>query len=218
MLDVLLDLLFPRRSLSGVEGSFVTKAERENLCLTPLLLTTEKLRSRGLRYLDAVASAGRYDDSEDLKKMILTYKYKSVPAFADDLAHRMDEALNALLPAFGKGSEPVLCPVPLHWVRRNERGFNQAEQLAVRIAKARDWKAEELLFRVRRTGHQAHRKRSERLVALLGAFAVKPDVGIPRRVILIDDLCTTGATLEECARMLKNAGAREVYGLVAASG
>ncbi|MBP7114401.1 MAG: hypothetical protein KBA40_03035, partial [Candidatus Peribacteraceae bacterium] len=160
MLDVLLDLLFPRRSLSGVEGSFVTKAERENLCLTPLLLTTEKLRSRGLRYLDAVASAGRYDDSEDLKKMILTYKYKCVPAFADDLANRMDEALNALLPAFGEGSEPVLCPVPLHWVRRNERGFNQAEQLAVRIAKARDWKAEELLFRVRRTGHQAHRKRS----------------------------------------------------------
>ncbi len=220
MLDVLLDLLFPRQSLSGTEGSFVTTTERENLHLTPLLLHKKILRKQGLRYIDDIVAAGRYDESNHLRTMILTYKYKRVPDFADELARYMSSATRGLLlPSVQSiGIEPVLCPVPLHWVRMNERGFNQAEQLAMRIANILQWKTEELLFRTRRTGHQAHRNRPERLVALIGAFAVKPAVVLPAWVILVDDLSTTGATLEECAKVLKKAGVRQVSGLVAAAG
>lgn len=219
MFDVLLDLLFPRQSLTGTEGAFVTDTERKEMTLTPLLLHTEVLRQRGLRYIDTIVAAGQYDQSDELKKMILTYKYKRVPAFADDLALRMHDAMHGLLlPPQRTKEAPVLCPIPLHWVRHNERGFNQATELARRIAHISGWTMQELLFRVRRTGHQAHRNRAERLTALIGAFAVLPDILIPKRIILIDDLSTTGATLEECARMLKNAGALHVSGLVAAAG
>lgn len=220
MFDVLLDLLFPRQSLTGAEGSFITKLEQESLNLTPLLLSTKVLRQRGLRYIDDIVAAGQYDESDELKKMILTYKYKRIPVFSDELARRMTAALHGLLlPTENvQSAAPVLCPVPLHWSRLNERGFNQAEQLAVRIAKAKNWRMEELLFRVRRTGHQAHRTRPERLTALLNAFSVKPDIHVPSWVILIDDLSTTGATLDECAKMLKAGGAQRVSGLVAAAG
>ncbi len=219
MFDVLLDLLFPRQSLTGTEGTFVTDTEHKEMTLTPLLLHTNVLRKRGLRYIDAIVAAGQYDESEQLKKMILTYKYKRVPAFAGDLAMRMHDAMHGLLmtPASPQ-DQPILCPVPLHWTRKNERGFNQAEELALRIAHTSGWTMQELLFRVRRTGHQAHRNRAERLTALIGAFAVKPEISMPKHILLIDDLSTTGATLEECARMLKNAGARHVTGLVAAAG
>lgn len=218
MFDVLLDLLFPRQSLTGEEGSLITNAERKNMTLTPLLLQTAVLRERGLRYIDVIIAAGQYDESDELKKMILTYKYKRVPAFADELSHRMLDALHDHFPHYKAEEKYVVCPVPLHWTRKNERGFNQAEELAVRIAATQDWPIQELLFRVRRTGHQAHRSRRERLTALIGAFAVKPDAEMPKHVVLIDDLSTTGATLEECARMLKHAGVQHVIGLVAAAG
>lgn len=220
MFDLLLDLLYPRQSLSGTEGSFITQIERKSIRLTPLLLTKEILRKRGLRSIDSIVAAGRYDESDELKRMILTYKYKRIPFFADDLALQMTRAIRGLLlpDAASTGTEPVLCPVPLHWARMNERGFNQAQKLAERIARAQNLRMEELLLRTRRTGHQAHRNRSERLSALLGAFAVKPNVTVPAWVILIDDLSTTGATLEECARMLKIAGAKQVSGLTAAAG
>lgn len=220
MFRLLLDLLFPVQSLSGADGSFITNAERNTLSLAPRLLPQTVLRERGLTFIDDIVAAGRYDASDHLKKMILTYKYKRIPAFADDLALIMMNALKkAPLPSGSKTTAvPVLCPVPLHWVRHNERGFNQALELAVRIGKAKNWAVEELLLRTRPTGHQAHRNRSKRLTALLGAFAVKPGMKMPEWVVLVDDLCTTGATLEECARALKKSGVQHVSGLTAAIG
>ncbi len=219
MFDLLLDLLFPRQSLSGTDGSFMTENERIHMRLTPLLLSKKILLKRGLRFLDGIVAAGQYNDSNALKKMILTYKYKSVPVFADDLAKRMTKATHGLLlPMSTVKSKPVLCPVPLHWIRENKRGFNQAQQLAVRIAKLQKWELHDLLIRTRCTGHQAHRNRPERLVALIGAFAMKAGVRVPEWVILVDDLSTTGATLEECAKILKKAGVKQVTGLVAAAG
>lgn len=217
MLHFLLDLLFPRTSLSGAEGSIVTREERERIRLTPLFLHKEELLRRGLHHIDAIVAAGQYDESDDLKNMILTYKYRHVPAFAEELAIAMDRALADVVPN-DASSSPTLCAVPLHWIRKNERGFNQAAELAIRIANRRGWQMQELLFRTRRTGHQAKRNRAERLTAMIGAFAMKPKVAAPEWVMLIDDIATTGATLDECARMLKCAGVKRVTGLVAAAG
>jgi ComF family protein len=217
MLHILLDLLFPRTSLTGTEGSFVTPAEQRAFRFTPLLLHKEELLRRGLHHIDAIVAAGQYDESEDLKNMILTYKYRHVPAFAEELAMAMDRALANVVPN-DAASSPTLCAVPLHWIRKNERGFNQAAELAIRIANRHGWQMEELLFRTRRTGHQAKRSRAERLTAMIGAFAMKPKAVAPEWVMLIDDIATTGATLDECARMLKCAGAKRVTGLVAAAG
>ena len=75
-----------------------------------------------------------------------------------------------------------------------------------------------LLKRVRDTGHQAWRSREERLCSMLNAFTVRRGVTVPSHVILIDDIATTGATLDACAKALKSSGVQTVDAWVVARG
>jgi ComF family protein len=220
MLKLLLDLLFPIESVSGDEDAWITREEREHIerTLTPLLLTRSLLRLRDVQYVDALIAATKYDNDVLLKKAIHTFKYKRIPALRHELAAWMTRAMpGLLLPPEPWLTKPVLCPVPLHWTRRFSRGFNQAALLADLVSEHTGYRTAHLLRRTRPTGHQARRKRDERLAALTDAFhcvAASP----PPWVVLIDDICTTGATLDECAKALKQAGAEHVTGLVIAYG
>jgi ComF family protein len=111
----------------------------------------------------------------------------------------------------------VLAPVPLHWTRRLRRGYNQAAVLAggLHHPRARVCKA---LARIRRTAAQtAMASPAARHRNVSGAFVVRRGVEVAgRSICLIDDIKTTGATLHECAKVLKQAGAREVFALVLA--
>lgn len=220
MWNALLDLLLPRRSLGGMEGAWITEDERRRIRLTPALLPTAELRRRGLRHIDAVVAAGSYDASPLLRKAILTFKFKRVKELGDDLGRWMTDATHGLLlpPKYLQDMNPVLCAVPLHWTRRYERGFNQAQVLATVVAKMTAWRSNDLLRRIRPTGHQSRRERSERMTALVGAFRYSGTGKAPSYVVLIDDLCTTGATLDACAKALKDAGTEYVSALVAALG
>ena len=220
MWNLLLDLLFPRRSLGGEEGAWITDEERSRIRLTPALLTKDELRRRGLKAIDAVIAAGSYDSSPLLRKAILTFKFRRVTTLSEDLGHWMADALHGLLlpPKFLQDTTPVLTAVPLHWSRRYERGFNQAELLGRVISKRTAWRMADLLRRIRPTGHQSRRQREERLTALEGAFRFSGTGKAPPYVILIDDLCTTGATLDECAKALKASGTEFVAAIVAALG
>ena len=218
MFQALLDLLFPRRSLRGEEGAWITENERRTLKLTPALLTTTDLRKRGLKSIDAVVAAGSYDTSPLLKKAVLTLKLRGIEDIAEELGHRMADAVHGLLilPKHLQDTTPILCPVPLHWTRRFHRGFNQADLLARAVSRELAWDVRPILERTRRTGKQALRARHERLSAMTDAF--KSTVHPPRVVILIDDLCTTGATLDACASAVKDAGTEYVAALVAGLG
>lgn len=220
MFERLLDLLFPRTSLTGKEGQWITDAERKNIRLIPVLQHKDLLKKRGLRSLDAIIAAGSYDSSPLLRKAILTFKYKRIRSLSTDLGTWMTKALHGLHlpPESFKFAPPILCPVPLHWTRRATRGFNQAELLADCIAKETGWIHTSLLKRTRNTGHQAWRQKNERLTALQGAFTYTGTNNAPKYVMLIDDLSTTGATLDECARILKAAGVQYVTALVTAQG
>jgi ComF family protein len=103
-------------------------------------------------------------------------------------------------------------PVPLHWTRLFARRYNQAAVLAHAIHDVggppvgADW-----LLRRRRTPSQGKRNAAGRERNVRGAFAVKPGRSVKgRRILLIDDVFTTGATVGECARVLRRAGARQV--------
>lgn len=120
---------------------------------------------------------------------------------------------------------PLIAPVPLHRLRRKERGFNQSELLAeglIRTLAKRDPAAKvtiarSLLVRRRPTSPQTGLSVSARRENLRGAFEVeRPDLIRGRDIVLVDDVMTTGATLSECARALKRAGVASVWGLTVA--
>ncbi len=204
---MLLDLLFPRTSLLGSEGEWLTDEERWCLRrLSPASLTFDD------GHLDRVTACGLYHQTFLLRRVIARWKYKRIRGIEEAFRLLLRRAFRVVY----FPSTAVLCPVPLHWTRRFSRGFNQAHVLAQIISRETGLPVQSLLRRTRATGHQAHRSGTERRTALREVFAstAKP----PRYVILVDDVCTTGSTLQECSRVLKNAGAKHVEAIVLALG
>lgn len=107
-------------------------------------------------------------------------------------------------------------PVPLHWWKTLQRGYNQALLLSRVIEENCALPTHEILRRTRYTRTQTWLQATARRTNVAGAFEVKTDSVEGKKIVLIDDVLTTGATINECARILKEAGAREVYSCVAA--
>jgi ComF family protein len=124
------------------------------------------------------------------------------------------EALGAAMAEAWEGRADVLTWVPLTRRRRADRGFDQALALARVVGRRLDAPVLPLLRRVSDGGQQARRGGRERRVAVRGAFAARGRA--PARVLLVDDVLTTGATAAACAEALARAGAREVSVLTAA--
>lgn len=117
-------------------------------------------------------------------------------------------------------ARPILVPVPLWPKREKERGFNQAEIIGESFASQHKLSLGHLLIRVKDTHQQVGRSREERLKAMEGAFRITPRPPFNLRggenVLLIDDVWTTGATINECAKTLKKAGVEKIWGIVLA--
>jgi len=114
----------------------------------------------------------------------------------------------------------TIVPVPLHWSRRFQRGYNQSELLAKEIAKTLDKNlVAGNLYRRKLTKPQFGLSKDEREVNVRGVFAVRNTSLIKNKnILIVDDVCTTASTLEECAKTLKRAGAEKVFCLVVAHG
>ena len=161
----------------------------------------------GLRGFDAAYSYGAYDGV--LRELIHLYKYGRIQTMALPLAG----VLVAALPRDEKFD--VVTPVPLHWRRQWQRGFNQSELLAREIARRCGIPLEKLLRRARPTVAQASLSNSDRRRNVVAAFICRrsalrgPQVQ-GKRILLIDDVMTTGSTAASCALTLKRAGAARV--------
>ena len=111
----------------------------------------------------------------------------------------------------------IIIPVPLHPARERQRGFNQAGLLAELVSEHVSIQARPALERIRYTTTQTAFDRAERMENLHGAFRLRKNADVrDLHVLLIDDVLTTGSTLSECARVLKEAGARSVHAATAA--
>jgi ComF family protein len=151
-------------------------------------------------------AAGAYEGS--LRAIVQALKYGGRSTLARPLAAMLRSCGEEVL----AGADLVV-PVPLHRSRQRQRGFNQAAELARRL----DVPMEHALRRIRRTPSQADLPAARRHANVRGAFAIARGRPISERVVvLIDDVSTTGATLNACAAVLLGAGAREVRALIVA--
>ncbi len=117
------------------------------------------------------------------------------------------------------GAPDALVPVPLHPLRRRQRGYNQALLIAREIAAHARLPVLDVLLRVRKTQTQTHFNRRERMRNLRGAFRLRAGVDVrDKRLLLVDDVLTTGSTMDECARVLAEAGAGPAHALAVARG
>ncbi len=162
---------------------------------------------------DQALAAGLFQDA--LRSAIHDFKYRLRVELASALAAFM---ARELVPPFYPPEADLILPVPLHRRRLRERGFNQALLLARELfAQWKDRIRFNLLRRVRWTEPQINFSGRERRTNVLRAFAVpNPEFVLDKSVILVDDVFTTGATVNECARVLKKAGARSVLVLTLA--
>ncbi|MCC6934411.1 MAG: ComF family protein [Candidatus Yanofskybacteria bacterium] len=157
-----------------------------------------------------------------LAQAVWRLKYRSLTALAGPLACWLADAVAQTPEALQHTKKnAVVVPVPLHPSRFRERGYNQAELIARAWAHITALPCDATaLTRTRNTGSQvATADRGERLENMRDAFACnKPAAIRGRAVMLVDDVCTTGATLQACARALRAAGARSVTALTVARG
>lgn len=158
---------------------------------------------RGLNGFDAAYTFGAYDGA--LRELIHLFKYGGVRTLAGPLAEMMlralprDERFDALV------------PMPLHWFKRWRRGFNQARLLAQLVSRRTGIPVVAAARRLRSTAPQAGLSNAQRRRNVSGAFAVRRGVRLAGlRLLLVDDVFTTGATASACAAALKRAGAARV--------
>lgn len=137
------------------------------------------------------------------------FKYSRALWFENFLA---DLLLREAVPALRREQWDFLVPVPLHPLKEREREFNQAARLAAHLSRATGIPLnQDLLRRVHATATQTLLTRDQRAANMHRAFAVRPGADLPgRRLVLVDDVFTTGATTNACARALRDAGAAEV--------
>lgn len=163
----------------------------------------------GVSGYDAVYSYGSYEGS--LRRLIQLFKYHGMRP----LASHFGKLLAIALPR--DQNFDLVVAMPMHWRRRWSRGYNQAALLAAQIAKRWNAPVRNVVRRRRATTPQAGLTNAKRRANVAGAFRIRRGVRLDgMRVLLVDDVLTTGATASACARVLKRAGARQVTVLAVA--
>lgn len=183
---------------SGVGGAFV--------CVN--------CRGRAFHFDCAVAAQ---QSRAVLRDVIHRFKYQGELWLVGPLVDFLEQGLED--PRLQNRPFDAVIPVPLHPVRRRERDFNQAEILARELARRRKIALSTPLRRLRYTVTQTHFDRRQRMQNLRDAFSLRQNVPVQgKHLLLVDDVLTTGSTLDECARILLLAGARSVCALTVARG
>jgi len=136
------------------------------------------------------------------RALVRGLKYQGAAGLADPLSAQIVANARAGL----LDPRATLVPVPLHPARRRRRGYNQAERLAVALARRSGLEVSDCLSRTGVATHQVGRGRVERLEGLAGGIELRIGADAPRAAVLVDDVVTTGATLAACAAALRAAG------------
>lgn len=164
-----------------------------------------------------IAPAGKYEDPI-LQKIIQSFKYQGVESLAPVLGELLIKYIKNCEPQIPQLSNYLITYIPLHKNRERQRGFNQAKLLAEYVGSHFNLPVIESLKRVKKTKPQAQMKsKEERLKNISGCFKVNNSEFIKEKnAILIDDVFTTGDTMSEAVKILKESGAKKIISLVTA--
>lgn len=168
-----------------------------------------RLCRAGVTSFDAAHTFGSYE--RELRELIHLFKFDGIRPLARPLGTLLAQALPR------DERLDLIVPAPLHWLRYLERGFNQCHLLAKELSRRTGWPVVGALRRKHAAPHQARLTKAERRRNVSRAFSVPhPEKIQGRRVLLLDDVFTTGATANACASALKQAGAQRVVLLTVA--
>jgi competence protein ComFC len=223
-ITVLKDIFFPAQCLGcGSEGEFVCKECFKTLdCSGVFCCPICHIETRGggycvackQSYIDRHVAIAFYKESELVGKILHAFKYQ----YIEDIKNILEKIIKDFLDKYNVEVD-IIIPVPLHKRRYVERGFNQSDIIAGIVGNMLDIPVENILKRDRHTKQQAKLKRNQRLENLKDAFILKKDVYVRgKKILLIDDVFTTGSTIQECAKVFKKAGVKEVVGFSVARG
>jgi len=211
--DCRLQLHFIHQPLCKVCGKPFDPLAMADLC-------AECRPSRNSKPPEYTALRSCFDFGGPLREAIHSYKYNGQSSLADLLAQELADFW--LCDCKGTLQTPpcdLITPVPLHWWRAYRRGYNQSELLANQLALHINVPTKVLLRRIKPTRPQVELHRDQRAENVKNAFqinAAMTSIIKEKTILLIDDVCTTGATLRECAKALKKGGATAVYALTVA--
>lgn len=215
----LLDLIFPRRCIGcRREGAYFCAS-----CRSKMPIDTVPIIHRTI-------SLWRYDN-ETVRTALWELKYRGKRGLARDIAESLHDKLLETLSENELYENPIknndlessylVIPIPIHKNRRKERGYNQSELLAKELCRLDPSLfvfENRVLIKTKLTPSQVSVKnREKRLKNILGSFSVEyPERMIGKKLLIIDDITTTGATLAEARRVLMQAGAKNVWCITAA--
>lgn len=227
----ILDLLFPRRCVRcGKEGVMLCTSCRSSIRMVPpTCVVCQKLvpalgiippgrtciYCRKSSTIYAFLSPFPYEEAS-IRNLIHALKYNRVRVVADDLAFLLTNYLQKF--SITLPSDAIMTPIPLYPARERIRGFNQSVEIGRRLAEHTGLAFEpEILKKIKHTTPQIELSEEERKHNLHDTFTV-PDMSRikNKNIVLVDDVKTTGTTLEEAARTLKQAGAKRVWAITVA--
>lgn len=218
MFERILDLIFPPKCI------FCNKILNYGVDICICDSCAVKIPYFSDRNLNLIKSNNYFDDiiciceyTGIIKKALIRYKFSNRPSFGRTFARLIYERIKEMT---DWEKVDIIISVPLHRKKEQIRGYNQSHLISVQLGKLLGIEANKnLLIRTRNTDSQSLLNRVERLKNVKDAFLVTDANSVKdKSILVVDDILTTGTTLNECCKVLKNAGARKITAAVVATG
>lgn len=205
LIEKVIDLIYPRRCgfcNQRIKEDYTCKKCKKNL---EYICIKESIKNTSLDYFDFCVCAYSYEGL--VREKILAFKFKNKKYLYRSLSERLIE----ILQQYQKIIDVIIC-VPISWKRYIERGYNQSDLLAKWIAfKLKKQRLKFVLLKRKNNLKQSTLSQSERIINVMGSYYVLQKEKIQGKIILlVDDILTTGATVNECSKVLKENGAKEI--------
>ena len=208
----ILDLLFPPKCPFCQRILDHTRAPVCPVCQEELPWLLGEAAVRPLAFTNGCVSPLRYRNR--VKNAIVHYKFTPNPASGEPLGILMAQCVRD----HGEIQPDGITWAPLHWMRKQKRGFDQAERLARVMGRELGLPVVSALCKRRNTPAQSGlQEEAQRRANAMGAYQLRKNLELPgKRFLLVDDVVTSGSTLEECAGLLRMAGAEQIWCVTAA--